>query len=165
MLRCYGCDSMGHVHVTVKVVKPNINAKMGVTVTKTGPSAVFVSDLKPGFIGQQSGLQNNDIILKVNGETVETPVQCTDLFKGSQELTIVVERESAVDTGRANTPQPAVQQIPTPAPKAQQAAGATAQPARSAGAAPAAANAAASTPAADSAGGLCRCMQCFQKKQ
>ena len=72
---------MGHIQVTVKVAKPNINSKMGVTVTKTGPSAVFVSDLKPGFCGQQAGLMFNDIILQVNGENVETPVQCTDLFK------------------------------------------------------------------------------------
>ena len=111
---------MGHVQVTIKVAKPNINSKMGVTVTKTGPSAVFVSDLKPGFCGQQAGLMFNDIILQVNGENVETPVQCTDLFKGSQELIILVERESAVDTGHANTPQPQAQQVPSPASKAQQ---------------------------------------------
>ena len=73
--------AMGHIQVTVKVAKPNINSKMGVTVTKTGPSAVFVSDLKPGFCGQQAGLMFNDIILQVNGENVETPVQCTDLLK------------------------------------------------------------------------------------
>ena len=155
---------MGHIQVTVKVAKPNINSKMGVTVTKTGPSAVFVSDLKPGFCGQQAGLMFNDIILQVNGENVGTPVQCTDLFKGSQELTIVVERESAVDTGRANTPQPQAQQIPTAAPKAQPAR--AAEPAKASAAPAAAPQGAASAPAAASAaGGLCRCMQCFQKKQ
>ena len=174
---------MGRVQVTVVVSKSNVTAKMGVTVTKTGPSAVFVSDLKQGFCGANAGLMLNDVILQVNQEIVETPVQCTDLFKGMQELTIVVERESALDTSRANTPQAQSQQIPskqtptTAAPAQQKPTkasavskaggggnGATPVAASAAALAPKT-NAPASAPAAAPAASSGRCFQCFQCKK
>ena len=81
---------------TVFINKPKPGSKLGVTMTQNnteGPAPVSISLLKPGGIAVESGLQVDDVILQVNGTSVRDPMQCTDLLKASQKLSIVVERE------------------------------------------------------------------------
>ena len=101
---------------TITVTKPNQQAKMGVTVTKTGYSPIFVSGLTTNGVGASCGLLLNDVVVAVNGTRVDTPVQCTDLFKSSVTLDITVEREVAPDTKTGpNIPTPSKQQETSPA--------------------------------------------------
>ena len=90
------------VRLPITISRPDMSTRLGVTVTTPAPNEpIVVTTLTDGMLAVESGLRLDDVVLTVNGVTPDSPNHCTELFKLSKDLSLLVERTAVGDSSAA----------------------------------------------------------------